>query len=85
MQDLTNDGVVTVNSGGTLNNAVSDIVCGGGSRTTINPGGQLNANSDGSGSGLDLNGALLVNNGTVTGPRTSITARWPRAPARTVP
>ena len=38
-----------------------------GSRTTINPGGQLNANSDGSGSAVDLNGALLVNNGTVAG------------------
>ena len=67
VQDFTNNGVVTVNSGGTLNNAVSDIVCGGGSRTTINPGGLLSANSDGSGSALDLNGALLVNNGTVSG------------------
>ncbi len=67
VQDFTNNGVVTVNSGGTLNNSVSDIVFGGGSRTTINAGGQLNANSDASGSALDLNGALLVNNGTVTG------------------
>ena len=62
-----NDGVVTVNSGGALNNCVNDLTSGGGSRITVNPGGQLNANSDGSGSGLDLNGALLVNNGTVTG------------------
>ena len=50
VQDWTNNGVVTVNSGGTLNNAISDIVSGGGSRITVNPGGQLNANSDGSGS-----------------------------------
>ncbi len=67
VQDWTSNGVVTVNSGGTLNNSVSDIVFGGGSRTTIDPGGQLNANSDGSGSAIDLDGALLVNNGTVTG------------------
>ncbi len=67
VQDFTNNGVVTVNSGGTLNNAVSDITLGAASRTTINPGGQLNANSDGSGSAVDLNGALLVNNGTVVG------------------
>ena len=67
VQDWANDGLVTVNSGGTLNNSVSNITCGGGSRTTINPGGQLNADSDGSGSTLDLNGGLLVNNGTVTG------------------
>ena len=67
VQDWTNYGVVTVASGGTLNNAVSDMVCGGGGQITIDLDGQLNANSDGSGSSLDLRGALLVNNGTVTG------------------
>jgi len=67
VQDWSNNGVLTVNSGGTLNNAVSDIVSGGGSQITINAGGQLNANSDGSGSALDLHGSLLVNDGTVPG------------------
>ena len=62
-----NDGVVTVNSGGALNNCVNNLTSGGGSRIAVNPGGLLNANGDGSGSALDLNGALLVNNGTVTG------------------
>jgi autotransporter-associated beta strand protein len=67
IDDWTNDGLLTVNSGGTLNNSQSDLVSGGGSQITINQGGQLNTNSDGSGSALDLHGSLLVNNGTITG------------------
>ena len=67
VQDWGNQGVVTVNSGGTLNNAVSDLVSYGGARITVNPGGQINTNSDGSGSSLDLNGSLLANNGTLAG------------------
>ena len=65
--DWGSQGVITINSGGALNNSVSDIVFGGGSRTTVNSGGQLNADSDASGIALDLNGGLLVNNGTVSG------------------
>jgi hypothetical protein len=62
--DVANSGVVTVNSGGSINNAISNLVSGGGSRTTINSGGQINLVG---GTTLELNGALLVNNGTVTG------------------
>ena len=67
VQDLENDGFITINSGGVINNAVSDLVSGGGSQIIINAGGQLNVNSDGSGMRLDLQGSLLVNNGTITG------------------
>ena len=64
--DWGSQGVLTINSGGVLNNAVSDIVFGGGSRTTINAGGRLNANSDGSGKRADVEG-VLVNSGKITG------------------
>src|SRR5207244_5057418 len=47
---------------GTFNNSSTPLVSGGGSRITINPGGILNT-----GSSLELNGALMVNNGTITG------------------
>ncbi len=62
-----NDGVITINNGGLLNNSVSRLVSGGGSRITVNSGGTLNADSNAEGVTLDLDGALLVNNGTVTG------------------
>ncbi len=62
-----NDGVITINSGGLLNNSVSRLVSGGGSRITVNSGGTLNADSNSEGVTLDLDGALLVNNGIVTG------------------
>ena len=43
---------------------IANLVNGGGSRTTINSGGAINLLG---GTTLELNGALLVNNGTVTG------------------
>ena len=51
-----NDGVVTVNSGGTLNNSVTDLVSGGGSRIYVNPGGAIHADSSGDNVAIDLNG-----------------------------
>ncbi len=62
-----NDGIITVNNGGLLNNSVSNLVSGGGSQIFVNSGGTLNADSNADGVTLDLQGSLLVNNGTVTG------------------
>ena len=62
-----NDGVITINNGGLLNNSVSNLVSGGGSQIYVNSGGTLNADSNVQGVTLDLQGSLLVNNGTVTG------------------
>jgi T5SS/PEP-CTERM-associated repeat protein len=64
VQDFTNNGVITINSGASFNNSTSSLVFGGGSRTTVNPGGAINlldANT------LELNGALLINQGAITG------------------
>jgi autotransporter-associated beta strand protein len=61
---FSNDGVITINNNATLLNTTNPLTSGGGSRITINPGGALNVTSN----SLDLNGALLVNNGTITGP-----------------
>jgi autotransporter-associated beta strand protein len=61
---ITNDGVININNTATLANSGNPLVSGGGSRITINPGAMLNV----SGNSLDLNGALLINNGTITGP-----------------
>jgi len=69
VQSWGNQGVVTVNAGGVLSNSVSNLVSGGGSRIYVGsvstPGGQLNLQG---GTSLDLQGSLLVNNGTITGP-----------------
>jgi T5SS/PEP-CTERM-associated repeat protein len=62
--DVANNGVLTVNSGGAIDNYVGNLVSGGGSRTTINSGGAINLLG---GTTLELNGALLVNNGEVAG------------------
>ena len=62
------DGVTTNNSGGTVANTGSSLVFGGGSRTTVNSGGTLSTDTSASGSTIELNGALLVVNGTQTGP-----------------
>ncbi|HEV8606986.1 MAG TPA: autotransporter-associated beta strand repeat-containing protein, partial [Tepidisphaeraceae bacterium] len=58
-----NTGIVNVNNGGLLSNTANNFVSGGGSRITVNPSGQINLNS----TAMDLNGALLINNGTITG------------------
>ena len=63
-------GVLEVERGGTLVNAgSSNLVLAGGSRTTIGsaaaPGGTITLQN---GTRLQLNGALLVNNGSIAGP-----------------
>ena len=58
-----NNGQVIVVFNGTVRNNSTPLVSTGGSRITINAGGTL----DVTGNSLDLNGALLVNNGTITG------------------
>jgi len=67
MSDWVNDGVLTVAAGGVLDNHTSNLVSGGGSRITIEPGGVLNADAQAEGTSLDLQGSLMVNNGTITG------------------
>ncbi len=62
-----NEGFITINSGGALNNGVAHLISLGGGQILVNSGGTLNANSDGQGETLDLQGSLLTNNGTVTG------------------
>ena len=62
-----NDGVITINNGGLLNNSVTDLVSGGGGRIYVNSGGTLRADSQMEGVALDLQDSLLVNNGRVTG------------------
>ena len=66
VQNFSNTGFTTINNGGVLNNEGSgDLVSGGGSQITINNGGALNLQA---GTALDLEGSLLVNNGTISGP-----------------
>lgn len=64
---FTSSGVITVNPGATLTNTGTHLVLGGGSRTFVgsaaNPGGTIALG----GQPLDLNGGLLVNNGTISG------------------
>ena len=67
VSDFVSNGQVNIPNGGVLNNSGSPLVLGGGSRTYIGsaavPGGAINLG----GQTLELNGALLVNDGTVTG------------------
>ena len=63
--DFSSLGVINVNNGGTLTNSVSNLILGGGSRTTVNSGGSIQLLP---GTSLELLGALLVNNGQVNGP-----------------
>ena len=67
VDDWSSEGTVTVNSGGVLNNAQADLVSFGGGIVTVMPGGQINPAADGGGESLDLDGSLLVNNGTLAG------------------
>ena len=63
-QDLTSDGVINIASGATLAHTLSSLTLGGGSHTTVAAGGTLGTAA---GTSIDVNGGLLVNNGTVTG------------------
>jgi autotransporter-associated beta strand protein len=54
-------------NGGVLNNHLTDLTSYAGGRITVDIGGTLNADSQSEGVALDLQGSLLVNNGTVTG------------------
>ena len=63
-RDFTNNGQITVNAGGSLSHSLGNLASGGGSRTTVNAGGIINLLL---GSELELNGALLVNDGTING------------------
>ncbi len=67
VSEWINAGVITVTSGGRLNNHVSNLTNYGGARVTVNSGGTLNADSQNEGVTLDLQDSLLVNNGRVTG------------------
>ena len=58
-----NTGAITLNTGGNLTNSGNTLTSGGGGRITINSGGQLNLGA----TSLDLNGSLLINNGTISG------------------
>ncbi len=62
VQNWTSTGVVMIDNQGTLSNTLSSLILSGGSRTTINPGGTLTSVPS-----IELNGALLVNNGTQAG------------------
>ena len=57
-------GVTTIHAGGTVANSDSSLYLTGGSRTTVNTGGTLSAAT---GTRIELNGSLLVNNGTQSG------------------
>ena len=63
-RDFINYGQITVNSGGSLFHKQGNLASGGGSRITVNSGGLVNLMD---GSQLDLNGALLINNGNISG------------------
>jgi fibronectin-binding autotransporter adhesin len=62
--DFTNNGQISIRAGGGIYNSVSNLVLGGGSRTTIDTSGLL---STAAGTTIELNGGLLVNNGTIAG------------------
>jgi autotransporter-associated beta strand protein len=67
VSDWINAGTITVNDGGVLNNHVTDLTSYGGARITVHVGGQLNADAEEEGTALNLQGSLLVNDGTVAG------------------
>jgi autotransporter-associated beta strand protein len=52
VSEWENMGVIQINNGGILNNHLSNLTSGGGSRININPGGTLNANSADEGTSL---------------------------------
>ena len=67
VKDFVSNGLVTINPGGVLANSGAPLVLGGGSRTLIGSAGAPGGTIALGGQTLELNGALLVNNGTVSG------------------
>ncbi len=59
-----NAGIIDISATGTFANSNVNLVSSGGSQIGIAPGGRLQLNG---GKTLELNGALLTNNGTITG------------------
>lgn len=64
VSDFASEGQLTIPGGGMVSNSGSPLVLGGGSRTTIDPSGTL---ATAIGTSIELNGGLLVNNGTISG------------------
>jgi autotransporter-associated beta strand protein len=60
-------GAITINAGGELDNSLTSLTAYNGARLTVNSGGTLNVDSLHEGVTLDLQNALLVNDGTVAG------------------
>lgn len=69
VSSFASGGQIEVLAGGTLANSASSLVLGGGSRTSVGtaaaPGGTIRLDG---GTRLQLNGGLLVNNGSIEGP-----------------
>ena len=65
---FTNSGVINIAVGASLTNSLTNLVLGGGSRTYLgniaNHGGTISLSA---GTTLEVNGALLVNDGTISG------------------
>jgi autotransporter-associated beta strand protein len=69
---LTSSGIINISGGGTVANSGTNLLLLGGSRTSINsapiPGGGTSTGTlSTTGGTIELNGGLLVNNGTITG------------------
>ena len=68
LSEFVSNGVISIPVGGLVNNTATNLVLGGGSSTFIGsaatPGGAITLSG---GTTIELNGALLVNNGTISG------------------
>ena len=79
-----NDGFITINNGGSLNNSVSNLVSGGGSEILVNSGGTLNVDSNAQGVTLNLPAACSSTTASLRELPTFSTARRCRDRARSV-
>lgn len=64
LSTFSSAGVIHVSAGGAVSGGPSSLYLSGGSRTTVDSGGSLGV---GAGASIELNGGLLVNNGTQSG------------------
>jgi fibronectin-binding autotransporter adhesin len=68
VQDFDNEGVLNIPTGASITNSLSNMVLAGGSRTFIGtnaaPGGSITLQNS---TTIEVNGALLVNDGTIAG------------------